>query len=380
VNGQSLVYDALGRMVEKSSNEQFVYAPGGTQVFAVMSGQTPSLTLFPLTGGAIGMYFGSAGPYYTRADWLGSARFDTTSSETMAADTAYAPFGEQYGVSGNSWYLFAGAGHQWIVGGNTGLDDFPFRKYSPTQGRWISHDPGGMAAVDPTNPQSWNRYAYVMNSPLSLIDPLGLDGDCENDPSNPLCRSVVHAGIPCNGTWIPYQNGEMCVPTVMFGTCLPSFVGTGAGGWGGGNCPSFPTYSGGQQNGAANNGAIEPISRAKCAATFADSIAAHTSGSSPNNPVVQALLGNSISGLYDLWNAPTTWEGIKDLAIGGVNPGLPGPSYGGGASGVATDLTIKAVTIDMGLAAAETAASWFGGLKLAYDGGAFLYAYFHTCH
>ena len=32
----------------------------------------------------------------------------------------------------------------------------------------------GLAAVDITNPQSWNRYAYVGNSPLALADPSGL--------------------------------------------------------------------------------------------------------------------------------------------------------------------------------------------------------------
>ena len=44
-----------------------------------------------------------------------------------------------------------------------------------------------MAAVDPTNPQSWNRYAYVMNNPLNFIDFVGLEcyasdqfGNCTN--------------------------------------------------------------------------------------------------------------------------------------------------------------------------------------------------------
>jgi hypothetical protein len=49
-----------------------------------------------------------------------------------------------------------------------------FREYHPTQGRWISPDPAGLAAVDLTNPQSLNRYAYVMNNPMVLFDPLGM--------------------------------------------------------------------------------------------------------------------------------------------------------------------------------------------------------------
>ena len=39
---------------------------------------------------------------------------------------------------------------------------------------WAPLNP--LAAVDPASPQSWNRYAYVNNNPLAMIDPFGDDG------------------------------------------------------------------------------------------------------------------------------------------------------------------------------------------------------------
>jgi RHS repeat-associated protein len=55
----------------------------------------------------------------------------------------------------------------------TGLDYFGARYLSSTQGRWTSPDPT-LLSVNAYNPQSWNRYTYVLNNPLKFIDPLGL--------------------------------------------------------------------------------------------------------------------------------------------------------------------------------------------------------------
>jgi RHS repeat-associated protein len=67
--------------------------------------------------------------------------------------------------------------------------DASYREYHPTQGRWITPDPAGLSAADPTNPQSWNRYAYVLNNPPSATDPTGLwcvweDGTHDHTESN----------------------------------------------------------------------------------------------------------------------------------------------------------------------------------------------------
>jgi RHS repeat-associated protein len=61
--------------------------------------------------------------------------------------------------------------------------DSATRELHPVQGRWIQPDFAGLSAVDPSNPQTWNRYAYVNNNPLSFVDPSGLlmDPVCATD-------------------------------------------------------------------------------------------------------------------------------------------------------------------------------------------------------
>jgi hypothetical protein len=51
------------------------------------------------------------------------------------------------------------------------------RWYDSELGRWVSPD---TIVPDPTNPQGFNRYSYVVNNPLKFIDPTGHkeDGQC----------------------------------------------------------------------------------------------------------------------------------------------------------------------------------------------------------
>jgi RHS repeat-associated protein len=170
VDTTTLIHDALGRLVEKNVSgtiAEFVYGPLGSK-FAQMSGTTLQKAFVPLpTGTAV--YTGSGLSYYRHTDHLGSSRFATTTTRTMYSSTAYAPFGESYAQAGTTDLSYAGHDQDTVAG----IYDTLFRKFVPVQGRWLSPDPAGLAAVDPTNPQSWNRYAYVNNNPLAMVDPFG---------------------------------------------------------------------------------------------------------------------------------------------------------------------------------------------------------------
>jgi len=55
----------------------------------------------------------------------------------------------------------------------TGLDYADQRYYANTFGRFMSADPY-QASGGPSNPHSWNRYAYVTGDPVNKFDPSGL--------------------------------------------------------------------------------------------------------------------------------------------------------------------------------------------------------------
>ncbi len=217
VNAQAITYDALGRMVANAEGE-IAYLPTGYKL-AIMNGQNGAGVYFPLPGGAHAFDLGGTW-LEAHSDWLASGRLTTTTAPAFYHALSYAPFGEVYANAG------AGSS-EWFTGIDAdtapNLWDFPAREYASVQGRWLSPDPSGLAAVNPANPQSWNAYAYVANQPLTATDPLGLcPGGCGGqqigggNPLTPSAQCEVE-GLPDNcwlnslatdflcGTGQPYQ-------------------------------------------------------------------------------------------------------------------------------------------------------------------------------
>jgi RHS repeat-associated protein len=105
-------------------------------------------------------------PYFYMRDHLGSIREMTDSTGLIKARYDYDPWGNRIKLGGGQDADFGFSGHYYHPPSNLHLA--LYRAYDSTIGRWISRDPiaekGGL-----------NFYGYVLNNPLNLIDPLGLD-------------------------------------------------------------------------------------------------------------------------------------------------------------------------------------------------------------
>jgi RHS repeat-associated protein len=107
------------------------------------------------------------------------------------------PYGDNSAASGTD----TDANHYAMLDhdSESGTDHAQFRQYGNTQGRFMSPDPYD-GSYDPSNPQSFNRYAYALNSPLSYVDPSGLCSTQEYDEGgNPI--TCIEAW-----TWRTYMN------------------------------------------------------------------------------------------------------------------------------------------------------------------------------
>jgi RHS repeat-associated protein len=71
------------------------------------------------------------------------------------------------------------------------IDYMHARSTVPQWGRFLSVDPVIIVKANMKTPQGWNRYAYVQNNPVTLIDPTGLDVALpEACASNITCKEI----------------------------------------------------------------------------------------------------------------------------------------------------------------------------------------------
>ncbi len=152
------IYDLSGRAIDAMNTTGGVWTQNWSQLYA------GNLLVAESTNGTT---------YFYHPNWQGTVREKTDPSQNVVFYCQNLPFGDAQtctGSAGSYPLYFTGQ----ILDTETDFTHFLYRQYSMGQGNWMTPDPAGTKVVDPTNPQSWNRYVYVMDNPVSLVDPQGL--------------------------------------------------------------------------------------------------------------------------------------------------------------------------------------------------------------
>jgi RHS repeat-associated protein len=165
----SYLYDGSGRRVKKISTFEtvvFVYDAGGRLV-AEYSNQIAA----------------NPGLSYLITDNLGTPRVITDAAGNVVTRRDFMPFGEELPAGNanrtatNKYGSGADDLRQRFTGyekdSETELDFAEARYYDNRYGRFTAVDPM-LASGQSSNPQTFNRYAYVQNNPVVLTDPTGM--------------------------------------------------------------------------------------------------------------------------------------------------------------------------------------------------------------
>lgn len=187
---------------------------------------------------------------------LGSERFRTNYQGQFAADDAELPFGD--GFAFNLVLTGGDQDNNYYAGLDKDLESATehaqYRQYSHVLGRWMSPDPYD-GSYDPTNPQSFDRYNYVLNNPVNATDSLGLD-DCGGD--DPDAKGVQPEF--CLKPPPPPPPPSPCDLYPQFCTPNPTPPPTGPTGPGGAHAPTKPPKSPARQ--ACENAAQQKLAAA----------------------------------------------------------------------------------------------------------------------
>jgi RHS repeat-associated protein len=187
------LYDVEGRRVAKGSitvwscdtnnngfieNNGYMIGPSGEQLTEV-DGQGNALHSNVFASGHLIATYDPQNIHFNLSDWLGTRRVTTDYIGNIESTYQNLPFGEmipQNQSLGVTEHFFTGKERD----AESGNDYFGARYYGSSMGRFMSPDPW-LGSMHLDNPQSLNRYSYVLNNPLKFIDPDGLDCAYLND-------------------------------------------------------------------------------------------------------------------------------------------------------------------------------------------------------
>ena len=224
-------YNALGQHAETQTGttyNEFVYDLSGVELGRHDRSSTFLWQYLFLGSRRFGKYQDNK-TYFTHENHLGTAGTVTDEAGATIQDVTYYPWGQQWNLVGTMKdQRFASLHHR---DSETSLDPTHFRMFSSNQGRWFSTDP---VHGRPCTPQSFNRYAYVLDNPGTSVDPLGL---CCS-----VFDTICHAFDPCNNPYFRESRPQCsCGPPPVF---FPPPRPTGGGGGGGGLTPHVYVWTG----------------------------------------------------------------------------------------------------------------------------------------
>ncbi|MFM9881277.1 MAG: RHS repeat-associated core domain-containing protein [Burkholderiaceae bacterium] len=173
LNGQNNDLGYEKEIKDNGLTEHKHYLEAGGMVFALQVTRSGNLT----TGGTGGSAKPAQSLTYLHVDHLGSVAVVTDDSGSVIERLAFDPWGKRRFPNGMADSSDSIVGltldrgytlHEQLD--EMGVIHMNGRIYDPLIGRFMSADPFIQA---PENLQSHNRYAYVMNNPLSYTDPSG---------------------------------------------------------------------------------------------------------------------------------------------------------------------------------------------------------------
>ena len=192
VNGVTYSYDGDGKRVMKSNGTIYWYDLSGNVLEETDSNGNRQSAYIYFGGKRVGRYDASGAHYAYLSDLIGSSVMVTDAMGHIQNSSDYYPFGGERHVTSTltDHYKFTSMERD----SESGLDHTLFRQFTSTYGRWLSPDPDCFGC---TSPQKLNRYSYVLNNPVTLTDPLGLDpgdpGDINDALSSDSCGDYFYA-------------------------------------------------------------------------------------------------------------------------------------------------------------------------------------------